>query len=784
MANGMPDAPRLVARRYRLLRLLGEGGQGVVWEAHDELTGRVVAVKLIEPERRNAHAIRESAWLRELVLPGVVRLLDEGLDGPQHYLVTERIDGRPFPGAPTPCTWAALQGPTRELLLALAGVHAAGIVHGDLKPANVLVDADGGVRLLDFGLSNRAGCRGDALGVRGTMEYVPPEALLGASPTPAADLFALGVMLYQALTGRGPWQATNLGSLIRARWSPAPPVADPQGSVPPAVVEAVASLLCADPSGRPPDAWQALRQLGLSSKREVLPLPWTAEGPPLRHEELAGAFHGPDRVLHLPTDAASCLLEVTQGDRANVREELEAWRAAGLVRPDAGRLRVERRDLDLLRRRGPRPLAAWVSKGWASPTSLDWLINDGPEGGIDVIPARQHAARQRLEGDQGGALATLELALHVLRASGQNEEDLALVASDYAEAALATERSPVLAHAIWELERVSAFPGRPELVQLLACSRAALEGLPELAREQLEAIASLPCPVLETWRDAVRIQAARRQSTAEEQRAVELAASRIGQAGSPEDEARLAGWRGHLLYRQGRFAEAAEMHEASSRGRTDLHSKIAASINQASASLEAGHTERAEEVAASCLQLAQDARHCLLEARARWLLRTALVRARRPAQADEELVDAVFTLGDPAQGGLVALNEAVLARRGGERDQALRLGRRARTGFHAAGLFGPALLAAALEAEAGGAEGLAWAGTYLKEVDERGSDELLLQSCALLHQATGLVEWARRGLRIEASLPGAEGDRELDVLSLAECRALLRARPARGEGEG
>ncbi|MFT3774510.1 MAG: phosphotransferase [Minicystis sp.] len=182
---------RVLGGRYRLRAPLGRGGYGEVWDADDLVLGERVALKwLLRAGPEPARVRSEIAALRMLRLPGVVRLLDEGMEDERPFFVMERVEGSPFPGrsdggsdtptaslspdlgaastisadepAPAPRklgprvprrSWEVIAGPTEALLEILARVHAAGIVHRDLKPENVLVRDDGRPVVLDFGLA-------------------------------------------------------------------------------------------------------------------------------------------------------------------------------------------------------------------------------------------------------------------------------------------------------------------------------------------------------------------------------------------------------------------------------------------------------------------------------------------------------------------------------------------------------------------------------------------------------------------------------------------------------
>ncbi len=259
-------SPRRIAGRYTLLTLLGRGASGEVWRAHDALEDTVVACKLMHAALGVAAARvrREIALLRRLRVPGVVRLLDEGFDGETTFLVMELIDGVPFPAQGAVRTWEQLVPTVLGLLQSLAQIHEAGVVHRDLKPGNVLVDANGRPTLLDFGVSWESASEsltrtGELVG---TPVYVAPEQVLNEAVTPATDLYALGVMLYEALTGRRPFLGDDVRAQVFARLfvSPMPPrTIDP--ALPPAVDALVMELLQRDPAARPRSAREVIRRI-------------------------------------------------------------------------------------------------------------------------------------------------------------------------------------------------------------------------------------------------------------------------------------------------------------------------------------------------------------------------------------------------------------------------------------------------------------------------------------------------------------------------------------------
>ncbi|MFT4704751.1 MAG: tetratricopeptide (TPR) repeat protein [Bradymonadia bacterium] len=266
----------VVAGRYELKSVLGEGGFGTVYRAHDRLSGDEVAVKLLhrQDSEETFRFRAEVSLLRLLRLPNLVHLLDDGLQDGRPFLVTELINGSPFPGVPAPVTWAEMEQPTFHLLEALARVHAYGVVHRDLKPANVLVREDGTPSLLDFGVAFGPGFSkdGDKGMVVGTPAFLAPEQALGARGDMRSDLYALGAMLYEGLTGRLPHEATTLRDLLRAKINdPVRPIRTYAPDAPPLVCAAIEATLRTRPEERPPSVAALLLMLGVKPEVEHLP---------------------------------------------------------------------------------------------------------------------------------------------------------------------------------------------------------------------------------------------------------------------------------------------------------------------------------------------------------------------------------------------------------------------------------------------------------------------------------------------------------------------------------
>ncbi|MEQ1659542.1 MAG: serine/threonine-protein kinase, partial [Hylemonella sp.] len=227
--------------RFKLQRLIGQGGQATVWLAFDPRLEREVAIKLLRPEQ-GADAALVAQWLQEarsvsrLTHPNIIPVFEADVEDRQPYLVFEYVPGQTLAailhqrGALPPGEAAGLMV---DVLEALAAAHAAGIVHRDLKPSNVLVDPSGRARVMDFGIAVRVQ-ESEAQPVPakavqatgGTPGYMSPEAATGAPPTPAMDIFSAAVVLTEMLSGqrlideRDPWRAMQRVALEDLRLPP------------------------------------------------------------------------------------------------------------------------------------------------------------------------------------------------------------------------------------------------------------------------------------------------------------------------------------------------------------------------------------------------------------------------------------------------------------------------------------------------------------------------------------------------------------------------------------
>ncbi|MEV4821122.1 serine/threonine-protein kinase [Micromonospora sp. NPDC049274] len=270
---------RLLARRYRLIDQIGAGGMSVIWRARDEVLDRVVALKVLAPslaaDARFRDMVREEARAAaQLVHPHVTSVHDYGEtvdpDGSiTSFVVMELLSGEELELRLTegPLPWPEAVEVGAQVADALAAAHRLGIVHRDITPANVMMTAMG-VKVLDFGIATRIGApdEDEDGGTFGTPAYVAPERLDGAPAQPATDVYSLGVLLHEALTGRVPYPADTWEQLSAAlAGGPAPTLAD-LPELPAAVARICLRSLSRDPADRP-----TARQLATALRDHRLP---------------------------------------------------------------------------------------------------------------------------------------------------------------------------------------------------------------------------------------------------------------------------------------------------------------------------------------------------------------------------------------------------------------------------------------------------------------------------------------------------------------------------------
>jgi serine/threonine-protein kinase len=284
-------APAPLSGRYELGDRLGSGGMSNVYRATDLTLERTVAVKILaehlsDDERFVARFRREALAVAKLIHPNIVQVYDTGIDDGRHYIVMEYVEGRS--GAQI----LQRQGPLSPETAAEAGVqacagldyaHRRGIIHRDVKPGNLMVvggPVGGGpmtVKLTDFGIARAlAQTRITQVGsVVGTAAYLAPEQVRGEEATPATDVYALGVVLYQFLTGRLPYEGSTLAELAVRQQNERPlPPSTYNDEVPETLGGAVLRALEGDPSRRYASADELAGglQLGLQGEDVTLPM--------------------------------------------------------------------------------------------------------------------------------------------------------------------------------------------------------------------------------------------------------------------------------------------------------------------------------------------------------------------------------------------------------------------------------------------------------------------------------------------------------------------------------
>src|SRR5579863_5815007 len=259
--TGQLSSGTVIGDRYEILQLLGQGGMGAVYKVRDKELDRIVALKLIRPEfAGNPEILRrfkqELILARQVTHKNVIRIFDLGMADGRKFITMDYVEGRDLksvlvergklpPDEAVPIIQQVCRG--------LEAAHTEGVVHRDLKPQNIMVDADGRVWVMDFGLARSMETVGITRtgALMGTPDYMSPEQARGEKVDARSDLFSLGIIFYEMLTGRLPFQAeTMMATLLkRVQEKAIPPIAlDP--AIPPHINRVVMKCLEADVTKR------------------------------------------------------------------------------------------------------------------------------------------------------------------------------------------------------------------------------------------------------------------------------------------------------------------------------------------------------------------------------------------------------------------------------------------------------------------------------------------------------------------------------------------------------
>src|SRR6266436_1914619 len=289
-----PDAPypqgeelvgMLLAERYEILKLLGQGGMGAVYKARDTELGRIVALKLIRADLASNPEIllrfkQELILAREVTHRNVIRIFDLGQTKGFKFITMEFVEGRDLrtvlreKGRLPPAETVRI---IAQICRALESAHAAGVVHRDLKPQNIMLDAKDRVYVMDFGIAHSLETPGmtQTGALMGTPEYMSPEQAKGIKVDPRSDLFSLGIIFYELLTGISPFKAdTALATLLKRTQERAQPPAEIDPAIPKAISDVVMKCLEIDRDQRFSNAREILEDLGQempTSVRTVAP---------------------------------------------------------------------------------------------------------------------------------------------------------------------------------------------------------------------------------------------------------------------------------------------------------------------------------------------------------------------------------------------------------------------------------------------------------------------------------------------------------------------------------
>src|SRR5579863_666418 len=287
-ASGELEIGTVLAGRYEIVQLLGQGGMGAVYKARDKDLDRNVALKLIRPElAKNPEILRrfkqELILARQITHKNVIRIFDLGQFGAIKFITMDFVEGQDLrhllqeKGKFPPDQAAKIM---LQICRALEAAHAEGVIHRDLKPPNIMVDASGRVYVMDFGIARSAHLPGmtETGALIGTPEYMSPEQARGEKLTAQSDIFSLGVIFYELLTGKTPYPAdAPLGTLWKRLAEKAKPPIEIEPTLPKPLNDIVVKALELDLKDRFASAREMANQLeiwlGPSADSSTIALP-------------------------------------------------------------------------------------------------------------------------------------------------------------------------------------------------------------------------------------------------------------------------------------------------------------------------------------------------------------------------------------------------------------------------------------------------------------------------------------------------------------------------------
>ena len=336
------DAPdsRVLAGRYELGALLGQGGMGAVHDAIDRRLGRPVAVKILrgdlaaQPNARRRFETEAHAAAR-LAHPNVVTVFDSGEEDGVPFLVMERLPGRTFADelAAGPASVARVREVAREILAALSAAHTAGIIHRDIKPGNALLTEDGHVKVSDFGIAKTVDDteQTQTAVLVATPGYLAPERLAGEPASQRSDLYSVGVLLYEALSGRRPFAGDTPLAVMRAiERGKAEPLTSMQRALPADVVAVVERAMSRNPRRRFASAEEMAAALEPASDLDAT-VPIEAEPAAETVAIVVGSSDGATQALHPPGRPTTVRQPAGRGARRRVLAVGAAAAVAGVL---------------------------------------------------------------------------------------------------------------------------------------------------------------------------------------------------------------------------------------------------------------------------------------------------------------------------------------------------------------------------------------------------------------------------------------------------------------------